>query len=265
MQIGICTNMNPGQPDRTGVEQLAAFKEAGFDFAELPGSMLLVQTPESLKRLEDQILASGIPCLALNSLVHPSFRVTGEKIDQAALDDYFQRAFSLAARIGAKHLVFGSSGARNVPFGFPMEKAWDQLVELLKRVAPWAAEKQVTLVIEHINRLEGNIVCTFAEGVKMAEQVDHPNVRCLVDHFHLGLGNETMDLVKAKFALIKHSHTSNILERTTPLPNRHEESGVKFLKEMKMLGYQGGISVEGYSKDIIGEAKEIAKFMLQYK
>lgn len=265
MQIGICTNMNPGLPDKTGVEQLAIFKKAGFDYAELPGGMLLIQPPDSLKRLEEQIHASGMPCPAINALVHPSVRVTGDQVDNGKVEEYFHRAFALASRVGAKHLVFGSSGARNVPFGFPMEKAWDQLVSLLKRVAPGAAEKNVTLVVEHINRLEGNIVCTFAEGVKLVEQVNHPHVRCLVDHFHLGLGNESTDLLKAKIGLVKHAHTSNILERTLPLTNRHEASGIAFLKEMKAAGYQGGISVEGYSKDIAGEAESCAKLMLQYK
>ena len=40
-------------------------------------------------------------------------------------------ALDRAARLGAVKAVFGSSGARNVPFGFPRTEAAKQLCEVL--------------------------------------------------------------------------------------------------------------------------------------
>ena len=265
MKIGICINMNSTAPNKTGLEHVELYRNAGFDYLELPGGAMLIQPPRILGRMEERLLSCGLPCLAISSLVHPSVRLTGEAVVPKTVERYFDSAFALGKRLGARYFIFGSSGARNVPFGFPVRKAWSQIIDLLRRLGPQAAEAGITIVIEHINRLEGNIIDTFAQGVEAVREVDHPNVRCLVDYFHLGLGREDLEPVRGNIGLIKHAHTANLVGRTIPTPCRHDEGEVEFLQCLKDCGYEGGVSVEGYSRDIWEEAGSSMAFMRKFK
>ena len=55
-----------------------------------------------------------------------------------------------AARVGASVVIFGSSGVRNVPAGFPLDAAWDQLRTLLTALASIATHHGITIaIVEH--------------------------------------------------------------------------------------------------------------------
>ncbi len=184
-------------------------------------------------------------------------------IERVRKSRYIDEVFTLMAGLGVKTAVFGSSHARNVPMGFPMEKAWSQLEDLLKRLGDRAARDGITVVIEHINRLESNIIETFEEGVLMCSRVDHPNVRCLADYYHIALGRESTRPVMEKIGLVKHAHFANVLERSIPTNDRHEAEGVRFLEELKNSGYGGRMSVEGYAKSM-DEFSLCVQFMRKY-
>lgn len=263
MEIGVCLNMNTSSADPTGVDRIGRYRDAGFDYLELPGGALAFLAPDKRRQLEKAILASRMPCHAVSTLVHPSIRLTGNDVDRAAVDKYIGDVIPMAAGLGVKTAVFGSNLARNVPMHFPVEKAWEQLADVLRRLGDRAARDGVTIVIEHINRLEGNIIETFAEGVAMCEQVNHPHVRCLIDYYHLALGRESMDLMVEKIGLIKHAHFANVLARSIPTSDRHETEGIRFLTALKNAGYGGRISIEGYAASM-DEFPQCVEFMRRH-
>ena len=263
MEIGVCINMNASSSDPSGVEHIELYRDAGFDYLELPGGALVLQPPDKRRRLEKMIAASGMPCHAVSTLIHPSVRVTGENVDRTAVDGYVDELFTIMSGLGVKTAVFGSAFARNVPMRFPMEKAWSQLEDLLRRLGDRAARAGMIVVIEHINRLEGNIIETFEEGVLMCSRVDHPNVRCLADYYHLALGRESTRLMAEKIDLVRHAHFANVLARSIPTNDRHEREGVRFLEELKKAGYGGRVSVEGYAESL-DEFPRCVQFMREH-
>ncbi len=251
MEIGICINMYPAPngPEQTGVENIPLYRDAGFDYLELPGGALMQQKPAELKETEKRLLSCGMPLKAMSSLLHPSIKVVGPTVDRARVDAYLDGVFALAARLGTSIIVLGSARAREVPFGFPPDQAWRQLVDLFHRLGSLADRHDMTIVIEHINRWEANSINTFAEGAAMVREVGHPRVRCLVDYYHLGLGNEGYAAVRENFTLIRHAHVANLLERSLPVLNRHEQGVREYVRLLRENGYQGGLSVEGYTRD----------------
>lgn len=261
MKIGMCVNMFQSPADSTGLGVLDYVKKAGFDYVEAPAAQLMALTDAELDNAVERIKAAGLPCLSFNNLFGAAVPTTGPKADDARIDDYIDRVCALAARLGAETFVFGSTASRNVPMGFPFEQAWRQLVNMLRRLGPKAEKAGVTVAIEHVNRLEGNIVAAFREGVRLMREVGHPAVRVLVDSFHLGLGNECMDYVELNFNELRHAHFSNILARSLAIESRHEQGGLDYLAMLRHRGYQFKLSCEGYSNDPEKEIPEAAAFL----
>ena len=46
-------------------------------------------------------------------------------------------------------------------------------------------ESGIVRVVEPLNRFECNIILSVAEAMEYVKALDHPNLRCLVDSFHL--------------------------------------------------------------------------------
>ncbi|MDR1534574.1 MAG: sugar phosphate isomerase/epimerase [Planctomycetota bacterium] len=246
MQLGFCSNMLAWAGDTTGLGYLEQIRDAGFDYLEAPAAQLLALSPPGTEAMIERVLASGLPCRAFNNLFQPQIRLTGDRVDDRQVDDYFARALAAAAKLKVEIVVLGSSAARNLPMGFPPEKAWGQMVAMLRRFGPRLEEAGVTLVIEHLNHLEGNFLDSFTDGLRLAEEVGHPQVQGFVDFYHLDLGNERIELVDRHFPRIRHCHFSNVLNRGIPTRERHEKRLVEFLELLRKRGYPHLLSVEGF-------------------
>lgn len=250
MKIGICINMNASEDDGIGLESLETVKNAGFDYVEAPAAQLLALEPKALKKAVISLKDCDLPVLAMNNLFQAGIRLTGPDADKKRIDDYIDRVVELASELGVETMVFGSSEARNVPMHFSTDEAWDQLLGMLSRLGDKASAIGATVVIEHLNHLESNIVDWFREGVRLVNELEHTAVRCLVDLYHLVLGNEPLDLVRKHIGLVHHVHFANVLWRTIPTCDLHESHGMSFLDLLRDVDYQHKLSVEGYCKDL---------------
>jgi sugar phosphate isomerase/epimerase len=76
--------------------------------------------------------------------------------------------------LGVRLIVFGSSGARQVPEGFSKKEAFEQLVDFGKRTGPEARARDITIAIEPQRREESNIINNTAEALAWVEAVTTP-------------------------------------------------------------------------------------------
>ncbi|MCL1795466.1 MAG: sugar phosphate isomerase/epimerase, partial [Clostridia bacterium] len=188
---------------------------------------------------------SGIPCLCMNNFFPASFRLTGPEADHAAALAYAERALSRASVLGADRVVFGSSGARNVPDGFPIDRARNQLVQLLAALAPLARRRDITIVIEPLNRIESNIVNTLEEGLALARAVNDPAVACLVDFYHAGISGDPCASIDTVGPLLRHVHMARTLGRSMPVL-ADEDAYRPFFSALRAVGYDETISLEAF-------------------
>ena len=160
MTFGYCINMlAPSGSDGTGRELLPMIGSLGFDYVELPMAQMMAYDEASFEQLFVRPLReAGLPCHCCNNFFPGSIRLTGPEADHAAAVAYAERAMARAEALGAHKIVFGSSGARNYPLGYAREDAMAQMRELLCRLEPLAARHGITLVMEHLNRLEEGVV-----------------------------------------------------------------------------------------------------------
>jgi len=261
VRIGYCTNLIATQTDGTGSEWIEKGKDSGFDYVELPLAQMTDLNDREFSSLKERMDLSGLKCEVCNNFFPGHVRLTGNAVDYGKIEEYLEKALGKAAQLGVKVIVFGSPKSKNVPEGYPMGKAWSQLVELLKTIDPLVRTKGITLVIEPLCKLESNIINTAAEGFRLSRAVDRENIKLLVDYFHLVMEKENPEIILDAGPYIKHIHFANPAGRVYPVEIAH--GYVRFMNLLKHIGYEGRISVEAYTKDFCHDAKRSVEVLRQ--
>lgn len=196
-----------------------------------------------------QVDASKIKMEAFNVMLPAQLKVTGPGVALEDVRAYLNLVLPRAARLGGKIIVFGSSGARNVPEDFDPVRAFEQLVVFLRMAGPLAANVGITIAVEPLRPQESNIINTVRDGLKLALAVGHDNVKCLADFYHMGQQGEGMEGILQAGDMLAHCHIARPEGRLHPLPNDGQDYG-PFFGALREIGYQGRLSIEASSPDI---------------
>ena len=257
MRFGCCTNMIAVNSDGTGVESIELLKELGYEFIELPLAQVMALNGFEFDKLVKKVDSSRIACEVFNVCFPGSIRLTGNEVNDQAVTSYILTALERAAQLGVEVIIFGSSGARNVPQGFAADQAWKQLVNMLKQFDGMAKTYGITIAIEPLNKLESNIINTTLEGLQLAKEVGCDNTKLLVDYYHWALEKEDPDVILMSGEYIRHVHFSRPEGRVFPKdtdPDRTMYS--TFFNNLKKIGYDERISVEAYAGDLKKDAAQ---------
>jgi sugar phosphate isomerase/epimerase len=239
--------MNSSNVDGTGIETIEEIQPDVCDYLELPLAQIMALDDYKFNRILDLLKKHGFKCEACNNFFPPNIRLTGETINWQEIDNYVEKALKRATRLGAKVIVFGSSGARNVPTNFPTEKAFAQIKELVSYLSEKLVPCGIMLAIEPLNRGESNIINTTLEAFKLLESKNYNNVGLDVDLYHFKLEKEDYDNIDYISNKILHVHIANTKDRSILLD---KEETRKFMYALKKNKYDRRISVEAYSKDV---------------
>ncbi len=203
MRFGVCCGID-------NEENVKIAAESGFDYIECGFQMFANATEEQLLEWEEREKKYGILCESTNCFLPNSLPVTGENVDYDALREFVARGMKNASRMGVKAVVFGSSGARSIPEGFPYAKAVYQMGYFLREIASPEAEKYgITVVTEPLQKAETNMINTVKEGVMLAVLAGKDNIRGLADLFHMEQCGDTVDDLRLLKGSIFHAHISN--------------------------------------------------------
>jgi Sugar phosphate isomerases/epimerases len=260
MDIGCCCNMIATRKDGIGFEWVRELTKIGYDYIELPLAQIMALSEDEFQELREQMGSYGIRCRACNNFFPVSVRLTGRDVNDSVISDYVAAAVRRASGLGAESIVFGSSGAKNVPDGFSVERAWEQLVHLLRLIDSIVASAGIVVAIEPLNRRESNIVNTVAEGLKLAQETDREHIRLLVDYYHLIAEDGDIASVTRAAGYLSHLHIANPAGRHFPSENDKADYS-EFLKCVHDAGYAGKISVEAYSTDVVHDASGALEYL----
>lgn len=247
MKLGVC--LSAKKP-----EQIAAAKEAGFDYIEVSVSGISDMTREEIDAFKDALNRYNIPCEAANCFIKGENKLVGDNVDYQAITEYLERVLPVAEEIGIKTIVFGSGGARNREDDFPADKAYNQVVLFLKEYAAPKCEKHgINIAIEPLVRWASKMIHTVKEAVALADECALDNVKALADLFHMHEnGDDIKNILKYNGKII-HSHISNPPKRRFPLC-ADEYDYKSFIDNLKAAGCQR-CSIESGTDDFESDAK----------
>ena len=234
ISVGVCTRDFEGA------------KKYGFDYIEPAAAEIAAMSEAEFGQFSQKLLASPLRCHALNSLIRrPDLKVVGVQVSLSAVGDYLEQCLARCHQLGASVAVWGSAGSRNVPPGFPRERARKQIIDFLRMAGDIARKQNLLVAIEPLRRQESNILTTGAETLKMVQRTGHVNVRMIIDYYHLREENEDPRIVETARKQIVHFHFANPHGRLWPHQLREDDHYAEFFRYVKKIGYSGGISIEG--------------------
>ena len=201
---------------------------------------------DQFHRYSGTVLASPLRCHAFNSFIRrPELKVVGNEVSSSALKEYVEACLPRCRRLGASVVVWGSAGSRNVPEGFSRQRAQEQIAEFLHMAGDAARAHNLVIAIEPLRHQESNILNTGAEALEMVRKVKHPNVRMIIDYFHLREENEDAQILETARNEIVHIHFANPHGRIWPHDLSEDDHYAAFFRRLKKIRYSGGISIEG--------------------
>jgi D-psicose/D-tagatose/L-ribulose 3-epimerase len=234
VSVGVCTR---------DVDDASKY---GFDYFEPAAADVAAMSDAEFRRFSDKVLASPLRCHALNSLIRrPDLKVVGNEVSLTAVGDYLEQCLARCRRLGASISVWGSAGSRNVPEGFPRERAEQQIAAFLRLAGDIARKQDLVVAIEPLRHQESNILTTGRESLEMVRRVKHPQVRMIIDYYHMREENEDPRIVETARKEIVHFHFANPHGRLWPHDVSEDDHYTAFFHYVKKIGYSGGISVEG--------------------
>jgi sugar phosphate isomerase/epimerase len=202
----------------TSLTNAPLLKSLGYHYIEENAQTLLRAHDQTADhwRGSDLALSADLPIPAVNGMLPADHKLTGPDVDTRRNARYATILFSRAQRVGIKTIVFGSGGARSYPDGFDRATARSQIISFLKSIAPLAYDHDITLVIEHLNKKESNILNTPKEAAEYVREINHPAVKLLLDTYHLWEDNLSLDEVRETADLVHHVHVADKQGRVAP-------------------------------------------------
>lgn len=221
--------------------------EAGLDFVEIPllhpESMDVQGTGELLERY-----GLGCTCsLGLPKEAHLPFAP-----EQA--EEFLKTAVDVTAALGSEAL----SGAIYTHLGTltrkpPTEDELAEVGRVLKVVARYAAERDVLLGVEAINRYETYLVNLASQADEILSRIDEPNVFVHLDTYHMNIEEKGFyDPIIALGDRMQYIHLSESDRGTPGTGNVHWDEVFRGLAD---IGYDGRLVMESFAavnEDIIG-------------
>ena len=169
---------------------------------------------------------------------------------------YVERCIDFAKALGSPFVsgpMYAATGATRLLSDEARRDQWDRAVVSLKRAATYAAEREVKLAIEPLNRFETDLVNTVDQGLKLIEDVGADNVGLLLDTFHMNIEEKDIPAAirRAAGRIVEFHACAN--DRGTP--GEDHQPWAEIAAALSEVRFEGPVVIEAFTPEI----KEIAR------
>jgi D-psicose/D-tagatose/L-ribulose 3-epimerase len=260
LRYAMCNEAFEGRPFREVCSVLRGFGYQGIEIAPFTLAADPLEVNAEQRREYREIMAGeGLAFVGLHWLlvtprtIHVS---TPDKDLREASWQYVANLVDLCADLAGNGsdngiMVFGSPKQRSSTGGLSAPEATRNFVDGLAGVAPRAADRGVTILMEALPHSQSDVVHTLAEAAAVVRQVASPGLRTMFDCHNAEDETEPHDvLIEEYFDLIRHVHVNE-------MDGRHPGTGdydfVRIFRALKRLSYTGWVSLEAFDFEIGGE------------
>ncbi len=223
-----------------------ALKKAGYDGVELP---LFEGTPDHYARLGEHLQKLGLGVTTVSVLGAGHNSLSQDKAERKAAVERAKWAVECTAALGGNILAgpmhseigyFSGNGAtaQERKYGLSFHRA----------VGDHAANKNVRLAVEALNRFECYFLNTMAQLADYLDEVDHPHVKAMYDTFHSNI--EEKDPVAAIKTIKRHMIHVHISENDRGTPGKGHVPWDATYAALKAAKYDGWMTIEAFGRAI---------------
>ncbi len=265
-RLAICSETFTGMPfeevcrvaGRTGYTGLEIDpSNLGDDPAALP--------PARRRELRDRMRDTGIAYVGLHSFLKTPKGLHASTPDvavRARTWTYIRRLVDLCADLGDRPvMVMGSGRQRGTTGGSSPADAARRIEEGLADLAPAAAARQVTILLEPLAPHLCDVINSLDEAVAIVKRINSPGVQSMLDTHNTTAETLPLDqVIRRYFPYLCHVHVNELDGRR---PGLGAFPFATVLQSLKDLRYQGWVSVEVFDFRPDGEtvAREASAYL----
>jgi D-psicose/D-tagatose/L-ribulose 3-epimerase len=219
----------------------------GFDAVEItPGAEYRKLDPAKLRKKLDDLglevtLCGGLDAAQDFSSDDASIRENGINF----MIDWAQWAKEVGAGIIGGPL-YSELGKKRYLSPEERKAEWDRSAESLKRIGDGIAKYDVTIALEPINRFEIDMINTSWQAFDMCEQVNHPNIKLMLDTFHMNIEDRDIgDAIRSCKKHLVHFHTCS---NNRGIPGEDHVPWTDVLKAFIDIDYEGFGVIESFAQ-----------------
>ncbi len=234
MRYGVC-NSDPSM--------IPVIKKYGYDFFEGAWLLLRDMSEEEWESMRRAIQENDLPMEGVNCFAAPE--EAGQIVNWSPeyADAYLLKMLECLSPLGLKYIVIGSGEARQIPDGMTYAQAAEKFAAILRRYGAIAEPYGVTIIVEPLASVFTNFINLVSEAADICRKVNHPNVGCLADFFHMAQMKEPHSVIRESMDCIKHIHLQTAKCRN---PRFGDEEEVRAMAAaLKDAGYDGRGVTEG--------------------
>ena len=233
---------------------------APFTLAERPSAI----SPHERKHYRDIIQSEGLTFAGLHWLMASPKGLHVTTPNRALRErswGHVAELIDLCADLGDDAvMVFGSPRQRGTADGLSRADATKNFVDGLAGVAPRAAERGVTILVEALTAAQCDVITTLAEAAAIVQQIGSPAVRTMFDtHNAVDEREPHAALVDRYFPLIRHVHVNEMDGRR---PGSGHYDFKPLLDVLRRREYRHWVSLEVF--DCAPDSEKIATESLRF-
>lgn len=221
----------------------------GFDVLEVGGAGIYSMTEEELRELRQEAEKYEIKLTACIGL--------SKDCDVSSVDaDVRAKGIAFMKRLLDHMHIAGIdrlSGITHSYWPFDYTQEFDKAVmrrfavQSVREIADYAAGYGITLNLEVVNRFEHPLLNCAAEAVSFVKEIDKPNVKILLDTFHMNIEEDTFrDAFLCAGSYLGHVH---IGEANRKVPGKGHIAWDEIGQALHEIGYEECVVMEPFVKE----------------
>ncbi len=218
----------------------------GFDFLEIACTPINGYDRETLLDLKKAAADNGIFLTAGHGPNADQNLASSDPAVVANAKAFFTTLLRNLETLGIHSIGGGIYSYWPVDYSKPIDKPgdWARAVKGVREVGKVAQDCGVDYCLEVLNRFEGYLLNTAAEGVKFVKEVDVPSVKVMLDTFHMNIEEDSIGgAIRSTKGLLGHFHTGECNRR---VPGRGRTPWHEIATALKDIRYNGTVCMEPF-------------------
>lgn len=175
--------------------------------------------------------------------------------------EYLCELAKFCSDLGGDVMVFGSPKQRNLRPGVSRDEGMKYAAEVFRAAMPTLEKLEIMLALEPLGHGTTNFMVTAADTVELAEMVDSPNCKLLLDCRAMGTESTPIpELIRKYGSWLIHFHANDANRQG---PGMGDVDFVPIFEALRDIKYRGWVSVEvfDYSPGPEALARESIEYM----
>ena len=218
----------------------------GFDFLEIACTPINGYGRQTLLDLKKAAADNGIFLTAGHGPNADQNLASSDPAVVANAKAFFTTLLKNLEALGIHSIGGGIYSYWPVDYSKPIDKPgdWARSVANVREIGTVAQDCGVDYCLEVLNRFEGYLLNTAAEGVKFVKEVDVPSVKVMLDTFHMNIEEDSIGgAIRSTKGLLGHFHTGECNRR---VPGRGRTPWHEIALALKDIGYNGNVCMEPF-------------------